>query len=72
MSGMEDTFEDYQKDIYQVEHKPAMGFEKGIKAIREQILPSLKDAGFSDEEIEYIIAYHTHNLLNRTMPDWMK
>jgi hypothetical protein len=72
--AMENSFEEYQKDIYQVEHKPDMGYEKGFRAIK-QILASLKERNkkkaIKEEEIDETIAKHTHNLLNRTCPDWL-
>lgn len=43
------------------------GYEKGYKAIREQIYPSLLKT-----QPEPDLSHYTFDLLNRTAPGWMK
>lgn len=69
---MEEIYEEYQKDIYQVQHKVNFGFEAGFRAIKYQLIPAILESTFSDEQKLIMIEKYTHSLLNRTCKDWMQ
>lgn len=52
-----------------------MDYDSGFKAIKKQILPSInrrKKIKKEEIDIDEELGKHTHNLLNRCAPDWMK
>lgn len=69
---MEEIYEEYQKDIYQVQHCVKMDFESGFRAIKYQLIPAILESNFSDKEKIRLIEQYTFNLLNRTCEDWMQ
>jgi hypothetical protein len=44
-------------------------YDSGFKAIKKQILPSMKRRKV---DIDKELGKYTHSLLNRCAPDWMK
>ena len=52
-----------------------MDYDSGFKAIKKQILPAInrrKKIRNEESDIDEELGKHTHNLLNRCAPDWMK